>query len=74
MIAEVPLLDDRVAPMAVRAANLAARHLPLEHGKRALMAGQLHDPGGLVTDMVEIQDHRVGFPARDARVLAEEVK
>jgi hypothetical protein len=74
MIAEVPLLDDRVAPMAVRAPNLADRYLPLEHGNRALTAGELHDPGGLFTDVVEVQGHWIGFTARDAWVLAEEVE
>ena len=39
MIAEVALLDDRVAPMAVRAPNLAGSDLSLENGKRALTAG-----------------------------------
>jgi hypothetical protein len=71
MIAEVPLLDDGVASMAVRAPNLARCHLPLEHGNRAFTAGQLDDPRGLFTDVVEVQDHWIGFTSSDAWMLAE---
>jgi hypothetical protein len=74
MIAEVPLLDDRVAPMAVRAPNLAGCDLPLEDGNRALTASQLDHPRRLFSDVMEIQDDGIGLPARDAWVLAQEVE
>jgi hypothetical protein len=74
MIAEVPLLDDGVAPMAVRALNLAGCDLSLEDGNRALTAGELHHSGRFFTDVMEIQDDRVGLTARDARMLAQVVE
>ena len=39
MIAKVPLLHDGLAPVAIRAPNLAVRDLSLENGDCALTIG-----------------------------------
>ena len=67
------LVDDGLAPVAVRAPNVALRNLSLKTGDRALTIGQLYDTGRLLTDMVEVQNDGISLSARDAWVLAQVV-
>ena len=45
--------------MAVHAAHLAACHLRIEPCQADLPASQLHDPMGLLADMVVLEDARI---------------
>jgi hypothetical protein len=78
MMAEVGLLDDRTAAMAVRAPDLAIRDLCIEHGEAGLPACQLNNTGSFGADMIEIQHDWVRLPAVDAgsrrEVVEEEEK
>jgi hypothetical protein len=59
MIAEVPLLDDGVPSMAVRAEYFAQGDFLFEQGERTLTSGKLHDARSLRARVVKIQDDRV---------------
>jgi hypothetical protein len=69
----VLLVDDGLAPVAVRAPNLALRNLSLQDGDRALTISQLHDASCLSTDVVEVRHDRIGLGTDDAWVLAQVV-
>jgi hypothetical protein len=74
MMAEVGLLDDRTAAVAVRTPDFASRDLRSEDSESGLPAGQLNNTGSLGPYMIEIQDDWVRLPAGDAGSLREVVE
>lgn len=61
-----------VAPVAVRASNLALVDLRLQKGQRMFIEGQRHHAfAAFRPHVVELEDHDVRLPTVDARRLSE---
>ena len=66
-MAEVPLLEDRPPPVAVRAPNLTLSDLPFEGRDRGFAVSELDHSVSLHADVVEVEHRGVDLAAVDAR-------
>src|SRR5436190_666268 len=62
------------APVAIRAADVALGDLGVDGGKAAAVPRQTRDGVALETDVIELEDQRIGRAAVDARVVTDVVE
>jgi hypothetical protein len=60
--------------MAIRTDDLTARNLGLNARKGVALVNQHGDPGGLLANVVELQDERIRKPAVSAPLIGEKAK
>src|SRR3954453_20971825 len=61
------------APVAIRAADVALGDLGVDSGKAAAVPRQTRDGVALETDVIELEDQRIGRAAVDARTAPQDV-
>ncbi len=74
MMAELTARADCSPPVAVGTSNLAVLNFPLDRLDGVLPPSQVYDVGSLLTEMVEIEDDDVVFPAVNAPRFIKQIE